>query len=74
MQVTVFYSDYNNGVSGLIRGGVKVPCNTFAMKPTIFVEVDEFMGYYVDVVRELDKKQRYGSTCILQKIVTPCSV
>lgn len=59
MLVTVFYSDYNNGVSGLIRGGIKVPCNTFAMKPTILVEAEEFTGYYVDVVRELDKKQQY---------------
>lgn len=49
-------------MSGLIKGGVKIPRNTFAMKPTILVEADEFTGYYVDVVRELDKKQRYGNT------------
>lgn len=60
MQTTVFYSDYENGVSGLIKGGVRVPRNTFAMKPNILVEADEFTGYYVDVVRELDKKHRYG--------------
>lgn len=54
---TEFYSDF--GVSGIVKGGTKFPRNTFSMKLRALVEAEEFTGYYVDVVREFDKKQRY---------------
>lgn len=52
----------------MIKGGVKVPRNTFAMRPTTLVEAEEFTGYYVDVVRELDRKQRYENMIIIMSI------
>ena len=48
----------------MIKGGVKIPRNIFSMKPTILVEAKEFTGYFVEVKRELDKKERYGKPAI----------
>ena len=56
---TEFYSDFENGVSGIVKGGSKLPQNTISIKLTTLVEAEELTGYYAEVIRELDKKKRY---------------
>lgn len=51
-----FYTDWCNGVSGVVRGATEVPKNNFAMKLVTFVEAQAASGYFADVKRELDHK------------------
>lgn len=56
--VTEFFTDYEKGLSGIIKNGKKLKKNTFAMLPKALIEAEEFTGYSVHVVREIDQKQR----------------
>lgn len=46
------------GVSGIVKNGVELPKNGFAMKLTALVEADHCTGYFAVVKREVDKEQR----------------
>ena len=55
---TEFYTDWEMGTSGLVKNGVEIPKNSFAMKLKCLVEAEGCTGYFVEVVRELDLKKR----------------
>ncbi len=46
-------------MSGVVKAGIKISKNCFAMKIKSLVEADGCTGYLVDVVREIDLKERY---------------
>ena len=56
---TEFFTDFTKGISGIVKSGTRYPRNTFSMRLKALVEADEFTGYYIEVTRELDRKQRY---------------
>lgn len=56
--MTEFYTDWAAGRSGIVKGEVQIPKNSFAMKLVALVEADSTTGYFAEVRRELDKKTR----------------
>ena len=53
-----FYTNWEKGVSGLVKYGIEVAKNNFAMKLKCLVEADCCTGFITEVVRELDLKKR----------------
>lgn len=55
---TEYFSDWEKGTSGVIKGGYKDAKNDFAVTLTAFVEAGSSTGYLADVKREHDGKVR----------------
>lgn len=52
-----FYTEWEKGQSGLLKGDCKVPKNNFAMQLTCLIEAEGCTGFMARVVRELDLKE-----------------
>ena len=62
---TVFFSDWDKGISGIVKGDCPLAKNNFAMKMLALVEGESCTGYLAEVIREIDKKIRCVKTLIL---------
>ena len=51
-----YFSDWENGVSGVIKGAYKDAKNDFAITLTAFVEAGSSTGYLASIEREHDGK------------------
>ena len=53
-----FFTDFDSGTSGKLKGEERMRRCDFALKLTTLVEAGDFTGYYAEVTRELDLKTR----------------
>ncbi len=53
-----FFTDFETGTSGKVKGDERLRRCDFALKLTTLVEAGDLTGYYAEVTRELDLETR----------------
>ena len=54
-----FFTDFDCGTSGKLKGSEQIRRCNFSIKLTTLVEAGDLTGYYAEVTRELDRQTRW---------------